>query len=477
MVPYELPDTPAQGFTPNRGRRKRVVVIGAGIAGLVAGMELARQRHEPVILEAQTRVGGRVHTLRNFAPGLYAEAGAMRIPQAHELTLAYCRSFGLELRPFHMECTTAPVYIAGRRTSRDHLYLNYSLGDPSPKGTGLGRTYSELLRDVMGELQAVRQSEGDVAAIDFLAGRYGKYSIRDFLIEQGLSEDAIELYGLMSLREANMNSSVVEHLREILGRAFEDMQEIVGGMDRLPNAFYRYLRRHIRLGAQVLSVEQDENGVTVHYKSKGKVLSERGDYCICTVPFGVLRHFDFRPPLSRGKYRAIRSLNYNPSTKIFLQVRRRFWEEKGIVGGSTPTDLPIRRIVYPSYSSPEEERGVLLASYTWGQDAARWGALNSDDRILLALKDVAKVYPEVIDEVEGGTSYAWYNDDPFAVGAFALFEPGQEMLLHKDIVKPEGRVYFAGEHCSLWHAWIQGALESGIAAALSVHDAPPGKGE
>ena len=76
-----------EGLEPHPGRRKRVVVIGAGMAGLVAAFELARQGHDPIVLEAQNRVGGRVYTLRSFAPGLYAEAGAMRIPRVHDLTL------------------------------------------------------------------------------------------------------------------------------------------------------------------------------------------------------------------------------------------------------------------------------------------------------------------------------------------------------------------------------------------------------
>jgi len=261
-------------------------------------------------------------------------------------------------------------------------------------------------------------------------------------------------------------------LREIVGRAFEDMQEIAGGMDLLPQAFYRRLRTRVRFGAQVHAVEQDAGSVRVHFRTRAGEFSETGDHAVCTLPFGLLRHVDFRPPLSLGKYRAIRNLNYNPSTKILLQFRRRFWEQDdGIVGGTTATDLPIRRIVYPSHSEPGEERGVLLASYTWGQDAARWGALSPEERVTLALKDVAKIHPQAPAEFEAGASYAWYSD-PYAGGAFALFEPGQESSLQPDIVKPEGRVHFAGEHCSLWHAWIQGALETGIRAAGAIHRAP-----
>ena len=101
-VPDEVLETPAEGLDRIPQPPKRVIIIGGGIAGLVAGFELLRQGHEPLILEAQHRVGGRVYTLRDFALGLYAEAGAMRIPRVHDLTLEYCRLFGLELRPFVM---------------------------------------------------------------------------------------------------------------------------------------------------------------------------------------------------------------------------------------------------------------------------------------------------------------------------------------------------------------------------------------
>ena len=175
---------------------------------------------------------------------------------------------------------------------------------------------------------------------------------------------------------------------------------------------------------------------------------------------------------SRPKQKAIRELNYNASTKILFQVRHRFWEqEDGIVGGTTVTDLPIRRICYPSYSNPNDERGTLLASYTWGQDALRWGAMDSEDMIEQALEDVAQVHPSVTTEFEVGATYAWY-DDPWARGAFALFEPEQQTRLQASIVAPEGRIHFAGEHTSLYHAWIQGALESGIRAANEIHQAP-----
>ena len=470
-TPPELLRTASAGLDARRGERKNVIVIGAGMAGLVSAFELARQGHEPLVLEAQNRVGGRVLTLRDFPGDLYGEAGGMRIPGVHELTLEYCRLLGLALRPIRMECPQAPVYLAGRRMTladvkRDPSLLPFVLAEHERD-----RSWSELWDKATRDVRERYEREG-AAALQAIAREYGGHSIQAFLRERGFSEGAIELYGLMSFREGNMSASVVEHLREIVGRAFEDMQEVVGGMDRLPNAFLQGLRHHVRLGAHVFAVDQHEDGVTVRFRTPGGTAEASGDYCICTLPFGVLRHVDFRPPLSIGKYRAIRELNYNPSTKVLLQVRSRFWEREGVVGGATATDLPIRRLVYPTHPPADDDpRGVLLASYTWGQDAARWGAFRPEERVELAIKDVAKIWPQIRDECEGGASYAWYGD-PYAVGAFALFAPGQEAVLHADIVRPEGRVHFAGEHCSLWHAWIQGALESGVRAAREIHQAP-----
>ncbi len=145
-------------------------------------------------------------------------------------------------------------------------------------------------------------------------------------------------------------------------------------------------------------------------------------------------------------------------------------EDDGIFGGGSVTDLAIRSMYYPDQGR-ESGRGVLLASYTWSEDAQRWGSLHPDERISQALEDVAQIHPQVSEEFEVGVSKMWH-DDEFAGGAFVLFDPGQQSLLHEHIIAPAGRIHFAGEHASLIHRWIQGAVESGLRAAYEVHPAP-----
>ena len=473
-VPDEVMAVPEEGLEGRPGSRKRVVVVGAGIAGLVAAFELLRQGHEPIVLEAQHRVGGRVYTLRDFAPGLYAEAGAMRIPRVHDLTLAYCDLFGLELRPFVMGNPRTLVHVAGQRMTMAEAdahpdRLPFELAEHER-----GHSWTQLWDEATREFRE-RYEAGGVGSLDGLLREYDHFSIREFLAGRGFSEGAIELYGVMSFRESNMNAAVVEQLREIIGRSFEDMQEIVGGMDRLPVAFYEQIKPYVRFGAAVSAIEQSDDEVTVHYRGPAGRFSVNADYAVCAIPFSVLREIEVvGRPFSRQKQQAIRELNYNASTKILFQVRNRFWEdEDGIVGGTTVTELPIRRICYPSYSDPTDPRGTLLASYTWGQDALRWGGLSAQDMVEQALEDVAQIHPSIVAEFEVGAAHAWYQD-PWARGAFALFEPEQQTRLQAAIVAPEGRVHFCGEHTSLYHAWIQGALESGIRAAREVHEAVPG---
>jgi monoamine oxidase len=457
------------GLLDRTERPQRVVIIGGGISGLAAAYELQRAGHDPIVLEAQHRVGGRIYTSRAFAPGLYAELGAMRIPRRHGLTLGYCDHFGLELRPFIMNNPDGLVHICGRRMTMAQAQSDPALMDFELTETERGRSCDELWAEAVGEIHGRLQTHGD-AAWESIYADYDQYSLRQFLESRGWSEGAIEMYGILNFVEADMNNALVEELREALGGNFVDMQEIVGGTDRLPVAFYERLRDRVRFGAEVHALEQDTDSVTVHFKTESGRFSISGDYAVCTVPFGVLRTVEGIDGFSRAKQRAIRQLNYAASTKVLFQVRRRRWEDEDrILGGATVTDMSIRRMNYPT-PDPQTSRGVLLASYTWSQDALRWDAMDEETRLEQALDDVSRIHPWIREEYEVGCSHAWY-DDRFAQGAYAMFAPGQRSQLHGAIVAPEGRIHFAGEHASLQHAWIQGALESGLRAAGAIHAA------
>ena len=393
----------------------------------------------------------------------------MRIPRAHTLTMAYIEKFDLQTNDFTMDNPKAYYFVGGRKVraseaNANPALLGFEVSDKE-KGMTAGRLYMKTIRPLMELLE-----QGGESAWEEIVEKYDQYSTREFLELNGWSEGMIEMFGLLANQESVMNSSFLELFREDSGNYYTNMIEIQGGTDRLPHAFLEEIRQDIRFGSKMVAIDQSPGSVTIHFQTLAGRSSETGDYAIITVPFPVLRHVEVLKPFARSKQRAIRQLHYDASAKILFQCRRRFWEEdEGIFGGGTLTDLPIRNLYYPDHGR-ETGRGVILASYTWSEDAQRWGSLKPEQRLVQALEDVAKIHPQVVKEFEVGASWMWH-DDEFAGGAFALFDPGQQTLLHEEIVRPEGRIHFAGEHASLYHAWIQGAFESGLREAIAIHQA------
>ena len=170
------------------GKPKRVVIVGAGLAGLSAGYELRRAGHTPIILEAQQRVGGRVYTLRDpFTEGLYAEVGAMRIPRAHTLTMSYVEKFGLKTNAFTMDNPNAYHYMGGRKVraseaAKDPSLLGFDVSEKE-KGKTAGKMYEAALKPLLDLLER----DGDKAWDEIIA-KYDQYSTREFLELNGWSE-------------------------------------------------------------------------------------------------------------------------------------------------------------------------------------------------------------------------------------------------------------------------------------------------
>ncbi len=227
---------------PHTSAPKKVVIVGAGMAGLTAAYELKRAGHQPVVLEAQQRLGGRVHTLREpFSEGLYAEVGAMRIPRAHKMTLAYIEKFGLKTNDFTMDNPQAYYYIGGRKVRAAEAAVNPGLLGFDVAEHELGQTADRLWRKAIEPLMTLLAEKGDDAWPEIVE-RYDDYSTREFLEANHWSVGAIEMYGLLANQEALMNSSFLELFREEAGNYYTNMVEIQGGTDRLPYAFLPELR-------------------------------------------------------------------------------------------------------------------------------------------------------------------------------------------------------------------------------------------
>ncbi len=452
-----------------RGPAKKVLILGAGLAGLSAGYELTRTGHDITILEGQVRAGGRVQTVREpFSDGLFAEAGPARIPDTHDLTLKYAKQFGLELDPFFPTQQSTFVYARGKRVAvpagqaPDLAKMPFRFTEEELK-LGGGGLFGKYFGPALAEL---RNPESlDLSSSP--ARRYDTMTLSQLIHQNGASAEVAAFLSFAFQRPGETRPSALWLLRQMaLLQSMRTFLKIRGGTDRLPKAFAAQLAEKIHYGARAVRIEQQVDRVRVIFERGGARESLEAPYLICTIPFSVLRHIEVSPPFSPKKQRAVRELYYEPVARVFLQARTRYWEREGLNGFGT-SDLPAQ-IWHPTHDQPGP-RGILL-SYTLG-DQGREITMMSDDtqRIRFIRRHFEKVLPGLEENFEGGATKVWEND-PWARGAAAFPAPGQMMTLIPHTAPAEGRIHFAGEHTSPWNGWMQGAIESGLRAAREVND-------
>ncbi len=467
---------------PKSNNRKTITIIGAGMAGLSAASLLKAAGHTVNLIESSNRLGGRVFTERNaFTNGLYLDMGAMRIPSSHLLVLEYLKKYNLPINPFINSTPQDPIFVNGVRTRLKDFKLDPDMLRFPVLPDEKGKTGKELFRYSVDPFIKLMENTSLEEKKKILA-ELDRYSFQNYLLynpfNRSLSSNAIDLVGTMAGITGFPELSFLQiffDVYEVISNSNTKLYEITGGMDRLPYAFFPEVKDIIHFNEPVTVIVPSDKRVTVYTRKGSLQKAYTSDYLLTTVPFPAMQYIRIDPYdyFSYKKRVAIRNLHYTTSTKIGLEFTHRFWEKEGIFGGQFVTDTPIGLGYYPSHNLGSSGPAVLLASYTWEDDTLIWDCLPPNKRITKALENLELVHgKQVYQYFITGASKSWARDDCIGGGDFCVLKPNQRLTFGDVVASPEGRVHFAGEHTSNHRGWIEGAIESGIRAAMEIHESP-----
>lgn len=472
--------------------RKKVTILGAGMAGLCAAYELSKLGHVVEIIEATNRVGGRVWTHKFESSGQYGELGAMRIPDNHDYTHHYIGVAGLtkQLRPFvnahenqncfyHLRGHTIRMREASEFLSREYNLSSQEadiLKDKAPPEI-LGRHLVNALETLEAtSASAPKKTWGGLLGETFLndyALSLEELSLGEFLKKRKESTGAQELIGVTTGLELWWDKALTMFLREGITGTGDKLKEIAGGLSTLPNELARLLRGSgvkFRMNTEVLSIDiSDGTQQNVKFRTRPTDPSkwdsppttqepqdEVAEYVICTLPFGVLRTMELKG-LSPIKMEAIRNLTYANSTKVLLNFTDRFWERgpknTQILGGASMSDQIIRCTYYPS-DHAQVEHTIPKKKFTNIFTVA--SPLKIKPTEALSLKQEKKVPGVLLG------SYNW-GQDALRLGMHSPEERAEIVIKELEKIHPEIREHLDPKegHMSIswdYYRWSQGAF-------------------
>ena len=465
---------------------RSVVILGAGIAGLVSAYELQKAGYRVTILEARDRIGGRAWTIRGgdrveqigrpdqvaaFEKGLYFNAGPARIPTTHRVILGYARRLGIPMETFVNVNRNAGWDFAGKVQPERRMVndMRGYLGELLAKAIDQHALDQAVPRD---ELEHVRQFLAAYSQLND-KGRYVPGGSSGYSTEGGgYNQAPVALPPLGFKALVPSPAIVLPYLFEHIWDMQPTMLQPVGGMDRIAHAFHERVKPAVRLKTPVKAIRRVGNRVRIEH-GPGQQMTE-ADFCICTLPLPILARIpsDF----SSAKKAALASgPAYLHSVKLGFEAPR-FWERDDFIyGGLAWTDRMNENVIYPSHDYGAA-KGVIVGAYCAGwthqENPDAFARLSHEERIRISRESIEALHPGRSGLLNKPITVAW-GLTPFSEGVGALWpdfdpRPGESGPArgagYAELLRPEGPIFFAGEHLSYQPTWQEGA-------ALSAHEA------
>jgi monoamine oxidase len=480
MNAWELMAGQAQARPQLSGKpaKSKVIILGAGISGLVVAYELNKLGYDYRILEARDRVGGLNWTVRrgtehveigsgekqvcNFDEGQYVNVGPWRIPYTHTGVLNYCHELGVPLELFVNEAENSYFFYEGAQY-----------------GTLSGRRLRlrDVRADMLGHVNELLVKAIDQNKLDQPITAEDKDRLVRFLVGSGYLDSTTHAYKALDDRSAPYDFNALltggfgSRFRSVPmtdGTAAAPIFQPIGGMDQFPKGFQKALGpTRFTFNAEVQSVHQDDSGVKVVYldTKSGRKTELAADFVVMCLPLPIIAGIDvnFSPAMTR----AVKAVTTSNSAKMGLQMKRRFWEQDDqIFGGHLYSNLPIGEFSYPS-SGYFGKKGVLLGLYINGPVGTLLDQ-SVASRLEHVLSNASKVHPQVRTEFEGAFG-VWWKKVKYSLGGYAT---GSVSARRGQLSTMENRLLIgsAATCPSSEPDWQEGAVSAGWQAVTTLHE-------
>lgn len=461
---------PRGSTRPSHG--KRVIVAGAGITGLCCAYELMQRGVEVTVLEAAGRYGGHVFTGRDgLSDDLWADYGADHLTKpGYEQFFRYVEAFGLETVPYpNAEGSPLPANNGQLTQLGGKFYSDAKLAEPATlKALGFNEKEIAFLS---------RQQWYELPRL-YLADHLSRFHDRSQPFGNGFDDlDAIDLDTLYARQGASKRARDYlggQHMNALYGLwRFAVMEDrgiplsegetfhLKGGNEEVPKAFAARLGARVRLNHPIVAVDHDAEGVTVNFTAFGhdEPQTMRADYLVNGISLPVFRKIPVTPALSPAKQYVVDNVSYSSHPFFVFEAESKFWLDDGFTNLAMSFEHPDISSIWVVPEEPASTRVILKAFGPSGL---------SPQRVLAAFREV---YPGKRDTIVQALTYDWSKDSFAPTCEMEPFAPGTLRRFWPEIMKPDGRLYFAGTYADALSRGMESCVRSAARVAQEIADA------
>ena len=445
----------------------KVVIIGAGIAGLNCAYQLKKAGFTAAVYEGSTRTGGRIFTGKDItAPGLTAELGGEFIDSGHDDMIKLAQEFGLNL--LDSESPDESTYIKDSYFIGGRFYTEQEVIDAFAP-------YAAQISDDISSLPATFTYD----SYDSTIAKFDLLSIHQYLdsigmtgfIRTGIEVAYLTEYGMEADSQSSINflylfSPDTSTGFDIFG-ASDERYKVEGGNQLITTNLLQKLDGQVNLGQQLIKIKENTVGYSLYFKNtNGTTITVNADFIVSAIPFSTLRDVELDVQLPDWKVNAIKELGYGSNAKLILGFTKRTWRDYNY-NGSVFTDMDLQNGWDNGIGQHAPGGGYTV--YLGGNQGMNLGAGTSELQAPKFIAEMEKMWPGVAKAFNGNVKRMHWPTYQFTKGSYACYKTGQYKSIRGAEIKPIGNFYFAGEHCSLeFQGFMNGGAETGRVAAEAI---------